>query len=70
MEYYGETLQMASDEIDKITDQMEHHNSVLEHYLSILELMGESANYKTIGVVLEGQAEVKKDRMIAAQKEW
>lgn len=70
MEYYGETLQMASDEIDKITDQMEHHNSVLEHYLSILELMGESANYKTIGVVLEGQAEVKKDRMIAAQQEW
>lgn len=70
MEYYGETLQMASDEIDKVTDQMEHHNSVLEHYLSILELMGESANYKTIGVVLEGQAEVKKDRMIAAQKEW
>ena len=70
MEYYGETLQMASEEIDKITDQMEHHNSVLEHYLSILELMGESANYKTIGVVLEGQAEVKKDRMIAAQQEW
>lgn len=70
MEYYGETLQMASEEIDKVTDQMEHHNSVLEHYLSILELMGEQANYKTIGVVLEGQAEVKKDRMIAAQKEW
>ena len=70
MEYYGETLQMASEEIDKVTDQMEHHNSVLEHYLSILELMGESANYKTIGVVLEGQAEVKKDRMIAAQQEW
>jgi hypothetical protein len=70
LEYYGETLTMASDEIDKVTDQMERHNSVLDHYLSLLELMNKSADYKTIGVVLEGQAEVSKNAMIAAKKEY
>jgi hypothetical protein len=32
MEYYGNTLAMAGEEIAKYTDRMEHQTSVLDHY--------------------------------------
>jgi hypothetical protein len=38
--YYGEALNMAREEINVITDQLEHGTSILEHYLSLVDLMG------------------------------
>jgi hypothetical protein len=32
MHYYGDTLEMAQEEIDKTVAHMEHQTSVLEHY--------------------------------------
>ena len=70
MNYYGETIAMAQEELDKTTTQLEKQTSVLEHYMTILELMGKSTDYKKVGVILEGQAETTKNEMIAAQKEY
>jgi hypothetical protein len=32
MHYYGETLSAAAEELDKITDRMEHQAEILDHY--------------------------------------
>jgi hypothetical protein len=45
---------------------LEKQTSMLEHYMTIMELMGESTNYKKMGVILQGQAETTKNEMIAA----
>jgi hypothetical protein len=58
MEYYGNTLDMAAEEIAKYTDRMDHQTSVLEHYSSLLSIMGKENDYKTMGKVLEGKAKV------------
>jgi hypothetical protein len=51
-EYYGNTLNMANEEIVKYTDRMEHLSSVLDHYQNLLSLMGKENDYESIGVVL------------------
>jgi hypothetical protein len=54
LEYYGNTLSMAGEEISKYTDRMEHQTSVLEHFKNIMDILGESTNYEALGVILEG----------------
>ena len=54
MNYYGDTIAMAQEELAKYTDQMEHHNSVLEHYKSLMELFGKGTDYKKMGTILKG----------------
>jgi hypothetical protein len=61
MEYYGNTLDMAVEEIAKYTDRMDHQTAVLDHYSSLLEIMGKSNDYKTMGKVLEGKAKTLSD---------
>jgi hypothetical protein len=39
-EYYGNTLDMAMEELSKYTSHMDNLNSVLDHYRTILELTG------------------------------
>ena len=68
MNYYGDTIAMAQDELAKYTDQMEHHSSVLEHYSTILELTGKSNDYEALGVVLEGQAKTAENQMRVAKE--
>ena len=69
MNYYGDTIAMAQEELAKYTDQMEHHTSVLEHYQTILELTGRQNDYEALGVVLEGQAKTAENRMKVAKSE-
>jgi hypothetical protein len=57
IEYYGNALEMAREEIDVYTDRMEHCTGVLEHYLSLLDLMGKKKDYKSRGIVLDGRVE-------------
>lgn len=45
MNYYGDTLAAAGEEIAKYTDQMEHQNSVLDHYKNIMDIMGKSNDF-------------------------
>lgn len=69
MTYYGDTLVAAGEELARYTDLIEEQNSVLEHYLELLDLMGESADYKKIGVVLEGQAEIAEEQA-KTSRDW
>ena len=68
MEYYGNTLDMAAEEIAKYTDRMDHQTAVLDHYSSLLEIMGKSNDYKTMGKTLEGKAKMLGDQASVAKK--
>lgn len=68
-EYYGNTLQMAMDEMAEYMEQFDNMTSVLEHYQNILELTGQEKDYDKMGVILEGQVEVAQDRLTSAT-EW
>lgn len=67
MEYYGNTLDLAGEEIAKYTDQMEHATSVLEHYANIMETLGKSTNYKAMGIILEAQVKTTENEVRAAK---
>lgn len=68
-EYYGNTIDMANEELSKYTDQIEHQTSVLEHYQSLIELMGKSNDYDMMGKVLEGQVKTTRDALDVST-EW
>ena len=70
MEYYGETLAQAGEEIDKFTTQLEKQTTILEHYKTLVDLMGKSTDYDKVGIILEGQASTTKNEMIAAREEY
>jgi hypothetical protein len=54
LNYYGETLAAASEELTVYTERMAHHNSVLDHYKNLLSIIGEEANYKSLDIILKG----------------
>ena len=62
MEYYGNTLAAANEELDKFIERMSHSAGILEHYSSIMDLLGKSSDYKIMGVILEGQADVAENQ--------
>ena len=59
-EYYGNTIDMAKEEMAKYTDRMAHATTVLDHYNSILTSLGKQNDYKLMGTVLDAQAKVAK----------
>lgn len=61
MEYYGNTLNKASEELSKYTNQMDHLISVLEHYQKVLELTGKGQDYEAMDKVLQGQSKTLKN---------
>ncbi len=69
LEYYGNTLDLAEDELSKYTDQMEHLTSVLDHYRSILSLLGRDTDYTKVLSVLEGNAQTKRNKFDTS-KAW
>lgn len=69
LEYYGNTLDLAEDELSKYTDQMEHLTSVLDHYRSILSLLGRDTDYTRVLTVLEGNAQTKRNKFDTS-KTW
>lgn len=69
-EYYGETLDSASEELEIYTDRLEHQNEVLEHFASMMELLGKQTDYETIGKILEGQASLAESAVKIALTEY
>lgn len=69
VEYYGNTLDLAEEELSKYTDQMEHLTNVLDHYQSIMQLLGKETDYDSMGVLLGGVADVKRNNYLVS-KEW
>jgi hypothetical protein len=67
LEYYGNTLTAARKEIDKYTEAMAHQTGVIEHYMSLMDLFGKSTDYKTIGKILDAQAQTLEDQAKVAK---
>jgi hypothetical protein len=61
--YYGDTLAAANEEIEKYTSLMEHSANILDHYKNLMELTGKGINYKNIGKILEGEAQIAADTL-------
>ena len=68
MSYYGDTLDMAGEELAKYTDRMEHSTSVLDHYESIMSALGKETDYKAMDVILRGQAETLRHQADVAKE--
>lgn len=58
IDYYSNTITMASDELSKHTARMEHHTAVLDHYKNLISLIDGETDYKSIAAVLNGQAQI------------
>ena len=69
LEYYGNTIDLANDELSKYTDHMEHLTSVLDHYRSIITLLGKDKDYDKVLSVLNGTAQTKKNNFDTS-KQW
>lgn len=69
LEYYGNTIDLANDELSKYIDHMEHLTSVLDHYRSIITLLGKDKDYDKVLSVLNGTAQTKKNNFDAS-KQW
>jgi hypothetical protein len=67
MHYYGDTLDMAMDEISKYIDHMDHLTEVLDHYQSLMEVLGKETDYETMGIILEGKAKTLEDQAKVAK---
>jgi hypothetical protein len=70
MNYYGDTLAAAGEELAKFTSQMEHQSSVLDHYKSIMTAIGKEVDYKRMGVILKGQSELLGDQYGIAKQNY
>ena len=70
MGYYGETISMAQEELEKYTEQMEHQTEVLEHYHSLMETLGKETDYNALGIILEGQARTIENQVKVAKETY
>ena len=70
MQYYGDTLKLANEELDKHISKIEKQNKALEHYKNMLGILGKETDYESIGIILEGQASVAKNEYLAANKSY
>ena len=70
MEYYGNTLDAAMEELDKYTSHMEHLTGVIDHYMSLMELMGKSEDYEAMGSFLEARATTTKNELDVAKSNY
>ena len=70
MNYYGDTLAAAGEELAKFTDRMEHQSSVLDHFSSIMTALGKDTDFKKMGVILDGQAKLIEDQYTVAKQNY
>lgn len=70
MEYYGETIAMAQEELAKYTAQMENHVAVLEHYQNLMSILGKETDFNALGIILEGQAKTAENAMKVSKENY
>ena len=70
LNYYGDTLSMVGEEIDKYSSKMEHQTSILEHYASMMEILGKQNDHDAMGTILQGQADTIKNELDVAEAEY
>ena len=66
MEFYGNTLDAAAEELGYFTEQLSHHTELLDHYRNIVEMINGEMDYDTIGTILEGSVTTTKNEMDVA----
>lgn len=69
MNFYGEQLSKATEEIDKYTSKMESATSVLDHYQTLLGLINESSG-ESMRAVVNAQTETSKSIFEASKNEY
>jgi hypothetical protein len=70
LEYYGDTLSMVMEEMDKYTEKLEHQTSILEHYANMMEILGKTYDYDSMGKILEGQVKTIENELAVAEAEF
>lgn len=70
MDYYGNTLAMAGEEIAKYASLVESSANALSYYSSIAALMGKETDYKYMGVILKSQADIAKNSYDIAKAQY
>ena len=55
--YYGNVLDYWNNKLDKVNSAIQTNAQLLEHFQTVLNLLGRSADYEAIGIVLQGQLE-------------
>ena len=72
LDYYGQTLTAAREELAKYTDQMALQSETLSYYQSLLTIMGKQNDYAKMDQVLRGQSKIIKDQLDVAKQsaEW
>ena len=68
MEYYGNTLDLATEELSKYTDQIDFAIDKLEHFRKVQELSGSGTDYKTTLKFIKAQKEAYQDNYEIAKK--
>lgn len=69
MNFYGETLDAADEELESHTSHMEHLTSVFDYYLDLMDILGKSKDYDVIGDFLQGKADTLRNQL-DVQKDW
>ena len=69
MNFYGEQLSKATEEIDKYTSKMESAISVLDHYQTLLGLINESSG-ESMRTVVNAQTEASRNIFEASKNEY
>ena len=70
MNYYGDTIAMAQEELAKYTDQMDHHVAVLEHYQNLMSILGKETDFNALGIILEGQAKTAENALKVSKENY
>lgn len=70
LNYYGETLDMAAEELSKYTSRMEHQTATLEHFKNTMDILGKSNDHRAMGTILDGQAKTIKNELTVAQRTY
>ena len=70
LEYYGDTLAVAGEEIAKYTNKISGLTSVLQHYQTLLSIIGKESDYESMGIILQGIADTAEDAKVAAKAEY
>lgn len=68
-EVYGNTLEMAQEEMDKWNDKLTHSQDLISSYISIMGLLGKGPNYKGLEKFYDAQLKTNLSN-IATQKLW
>ena len=70
MDYYGETIAIAQEELGKYTAQLEHHVAILEHYRNMMNLLGKETDFNALGIILEGQAKTAENALKVSKENY